>query len=228
MRQRLDIVALNEDMNFEEVLKFVKDAGYSRFPVIKEDFDHVVGFLYTKELIPFLNYDKFFKWKSLLHKPFFVPETRKIDNLLRDFQARMTHMAVVVDEYGGASGLITLEDIVEEIVGDISDEFDEKTDAAYKKLSDTTFEFDGKMPLIDSCKVLHIPADTFDDVKGESDSIAGLLLELSAKIPAINEEVIYKNFRLIASGIDSHRISKVKIIILPQENKEAQHAQATK
>jgi CBS domain containing-hemolysin-like protein len=161
-----------------------------------------------------------------LHKPFFVPETRKIDDLLRDFQARMTHMAVVVDEYGGTSGLITLEDIVEEIVGDISDEFDEKADTAYKKLNDTTFEFDGKMPLIDASKILRMPPETFDEVRGESDSVAGLLLELSGKIPALNEEVSYKNFRLSATGKEAHRISKVKIVILPPEIKEAQHAES--
>jgi putative hemolysin len=226
MRPRLDIVAAKEDMNFEEVLKFVKDAGYSRFPIIKDDFDHVIGFLYTKELLPFLNYDKFFKWKSLMHKPFFVPETRKIDDLLRDFQARMTHMAIVVNEYGGTSGLITLEDIVEEIVGDISDEFDEKAEAAYKKINDTTFEFDGKMPLIDASRILHISPDTFDEVRGDSDSIAGLFLELSGKIPTVNEELGYKNFRLVASGMDSHRVSKVKIVVLPEENKEEQHAKS--
>jgi len=227
MRQRLDIVAANEDMNFEELLKFVKDAGYSRFPVIKDDFDHIVGFLYTKELLPFLKYDKHFKWKSLLHKPFFVPETRKIDDLLRDFQERFTHMAIVVDEYGGTSGLITLEDIVEEIVGDISDEFDEKIEAEYKKLNDNTYEFNGKILLTDACRILHITADTFDEVKADSDSLAGLFLEMSGKIPAVNEELIYKNFRFIVSELDSHRISKMKVVILAEENKEAPHAKST-
>jgi len=214
-------------MNFEELLKFVKDAGYSRFPVIKDDFDHIVGFLYTKELLPFLKYDKHFKWKSLLHKPFFVPETRKIDDLLRDFQERFTHMAIVVDEYGGTSGLITLEDIVEEIVGDISDEFDEKIEAEYKKLNDNTYEFNGKILLTDACRILHITTDTFDEVKADSDSLAGLFLEMSGKIPAVNEELIYKNFRFIVSELDSHRISKMKVVILAEENKGAPHAKST-
>lgn len=156
-----------------------------------------------------------------------MPETRKIDDLMRDFQARFTHMAIVVDEYGGTSGLITLEDIVEEIVGDISDEFDEKLEAGYKKLNDTTFEFDGKMPLIDACRILHLPPDTFDLVKADSDSIAGLFLEMSGKIPLVNEELTYKNFRFIISELDIHRISKMKVVILPEEIKEVQHAKST-
>jgi gliding motility-associated protein GldE len=214
MRARVDVAALDIKTPFAEVIEFIKEWGYSRIPVFEESFDHVKGILYIKDMLSHLNDDDF-GWQSLIRDAFFIPENKKINDLLQEFKRRKIHMAIVVDEYGGTSGIVTLEDVLEEIVGEISDEFDIKEqEKDYKKLGENLYVFEAKTSINDLSKVLDLDPDFFDEVKGESDSIAGLILELTGDFPKINDVVKYKNVEFEVMMMDNRRIKKVKIKLL--------------
>jgi len=214
MKPRMDLVAMNTEDSYEHVLKVILDNGYSRLPVYEENLDQVKGVLYIKDLLKHLNAPSDFKWVNLIRDPFFVPENKKIDDLLKEFQERKIHMAVVVDEYGGTSGLVTLEDVLEEIVGDISDEFDDE-DIIYSKLDESNYIFEGKTPLNDFYRILEIEGSTFDEIRGDADTLAGFILEISGKFPTKNEEIDFENFRFKVEGIDHRRIKRIKVSLLP-------------
>lgn len=211
MRPRTEVASIDYELNFTELMAYVREMGYSRFPVYKDSLDSVVGVLNIKDLIVHLSDGENFEWQTLIREPFFVPETKKIDDLLREIQVNRKHLAVVVDEYGGTSGIITLEDIVEEVVGDIKDEFDEVVDSRFRKIDNNNFLFEGKIPLIDACRLIDISPDTFDDVKGEAETLGGLLLELANKIPKNGEEIRYENFKFLVLSVNNNRIEKVKL-----------------
>lgn len=214
MRPRIDIFALNENMKFPEVLEEIKKNGYSRIPVFSENMDNVMGVLYVKDLLPYIE-RKNFNWMSLIREPYFVPENKKLDDLLLDFQDKKNHLAVVVDEYGGTSGIVTLEDIIEEIVGDISDEFDDE-DLIFSKLDDYNYVFDGKTALKDFYRVVKIKEEEFENHKGESETIAGFVLEISGSFPKIGEKVLFKDYQFIVESMDKKRLKRIKVT-LPHE-----------
>jgi len=211
MRSRMDCVTIPIESTFREVLDIILEAGYSRMPVHENSFDHVVGILYIKDLLPFLKEENF-EWQTLLRKPYFVPENKKIDDLLKEFQGMKMHMAVVVDEYGGSNGLVTLEDVLEEIVGDITDEFDDD-DISYTKINDSTFLFEGKTSLVDFYKVLEIDGKALEQTKGESDTLGGFITEQAGKILRNNEYITIDNIKLVVESSDKRRIKMVKAII---------------
>lgn len=213
MRSRMDVVAIEHDANFEELLNTVRESGYSRIPVVEDNFDKVIGIIYAKDLLKHLDADKDFKWQSLIKQAFYVPESKKIDDLLEDFQAKRVHMAIVVDEYGGSSGIVTLEDVLEEVIGDIKDEFDDASEIDYKKIDNYNYIFEGKTALNDVCKVLEMPTTTFDGVRGEADSLAGLILELNAEIPVEGDELKYHPFTFLILEADKTRVIRVKVTI---------------
>lgn len=215
MRPRIDIFALNEEMKFPEVLEEIKKNGYSRIPVFAENMDNVLGVLYVKDLLPYID-RKTFNWMSLIREPYFVPENKKLDDLLLEFQEQKKHLAVVVDEYGGTSGIVTLEDIIEEIVGDISDEFDDE-DLVFSKLDDYTFVFEGKTTLKDFYRVVKIEnEEEFELRKGESETIAGFVLEISGSFPKRGEKVIFNDHQFIVESMDKKRLKQIKVT-LPHE-----------
>ncbi|MGJ5642693.1 gliding motility-associated protein GldE [Formosa sp. S-31] len=212
MRPRIDIFALNIDLKYHEIIPEIVSNGYSRIPVYEENIDKIKGILYVKDLLPFID-RKQFDWKSLLREPFFVPENKKLDDLMAEFQEKKVHLAVVVDEYGGTSGLISLEDIIEEIVGDISDEFDDE-DLVYSKLDDRNFVFEGKTPLKDFYKIIKLEDDTaFEQKKGEAETIAGFVLEHSGSFPKLNAKINFQNFVFTIEALDKKRIKRVKVTI---------------
>lgn len=212
MKPRMDIFALREDLSFEEVIAKIVEQGYSRIPVYKDNMDQVTGILYVKDLIPHLD-KKVYDWKKLLREPYFIPENKKLDDLLNDFKEKKMHLAIVVDEYGGTCGLISLEDIIEEIVGDISDEFDDE-DIIFSKLDDKNYVFEGKTPLKDFYKVIKIEdASAFEEVKGEAESLAGFVLEISKKFPKRGDVISYENFSFTIEAIDNKRIKQIKVSI---------------
>lgn len=212
MKSRVDISALDSELNFTEMMDQVNKFGFSRIPVYKETIDTIEGILYTKDLLPYLDESENFKWQKLLRPGYFVPETKKLDSLLKDFQGKHVHMAIVVDEYGGTAGLITLEDLIEEIIGDINDEFDE-VNAAFQKIDDHTYIFEGKTSIHDLCKALDIEPSSFDDVKGESESLGGLILELHSALPKAGDQVIFDRFTFTVIGVDKKRIGRVRVAI---------------
>ena len=212
MTSRLDVVSLEIKQTFHDVLKNVVDNVYSRIPVYSGTLDHIVGILYIKDLLPHLGKLDTFRWQSLVRPAYFVPETKMIDDLLREFQSNKVHIAVVVDEFGGTSGIITMEDIIEEIVGEIRDEYDDE-ERSYLQIDDHTFIFEGKTLLSDFYTVTHLSNDTFDDVKGDADTVAGLVLELKGEFPKVREEVEHKDFRFQVLAMDARRITKVKFFI---------------
>ncbi len=215
MRPRIDMFCLNDQMKFLEVLEEIKKNGYSRIPVFSENIDTVTGVLYVKDLLPYLD-RKTFNWTTLIREPYFVPENKKLDNLLAEFQAKKNHLAVVVDEYGGTSGIVTLEDIIEEIVGDISDEFDDE-DLVYSKLDDFNYVFEGKTTLKDFYRVVKIEDEThFEENKGESETIAGFVLEIAGSFPKRGEEVVFGAYRFIVESLDKKRLKQIKVT-LPHE-----------
>ena len=217
MRPRLDIFALDEQMKYPEVLEEIKKNGYSRIPVFSENMDNVLGVLYVKDLLPHLD-RKSFNWISLIREPYFVPENKKLDDLLLEFQDQKKHMAIVVDEYGGTSGVVTLEDIIEEIVGDISDEFDDE-DLTYSKLDEQTYVFEGKTNLKDFYKVVKMNdehQELFEQQKGESETIAGFVLEISGNFPKRGEKIIFKNHKFTVESLDKKRLKQIKVN-LPHE-----------
>lgn len=211
MRSRLESVTISDDATFQEVLDVILEAGYSRIPVHNESFDNVVGILYIKDLLPFINQSDY-DWKSLLRKPYFIPENKKIDDLLKEFQDMKMHMAIVVDEYGGANGLVTLEDVLEEIVGDITDEFDDD-DLVYTKIDEDTYLFEGRTALVDFYKVLDIDGKEFEAQKGESDTISGFMVEQAGRILRNNEYITCGPVKLVVESSDKRRIKMVKTIV---------------
>lgn len=216
MRSRVDTVAVDEELSYEELMEVILESGYSRIPVYKESFDNVTGILFVKDLLPHLDAPADFKWQDVKREAFFVPENKKIDDLLKDFQNMKTHMAVVVDEYGGSSGVVTLEDVLEEIIGEITDEFDDD-DVVYTKIDDRTFLFEGKTSLVDMYKVLDIDGKAFEEDKGESDSIGGFLVEHAGKIMRNNESLVFENIKFIVESSDKKRVRMVKVIKLEEE-----------
>lgn len=212
MKSRMDIMAFDIEINFHELMDKVNKSGYSRVPVYTETIDKIEGLLYVKDLLPYINEDEHFQWQNLLRQGFFVPGTKKIDSLLKDFQEKRIHMAIVVDEYGGTSGLITLEDIIEEIVGEINDEFDED-EIAYSKLDERTYVFEGKTSLNDFCKVADINSAIFEKVKGESESLGGLLLELNNKLPHAGEKIRFNRFVFTVVSVDNKRIKRIRVFL---------------
>ena len=218
MTSRQDIVGLDIKSNYTDVLNCVVENNYSRIPVYQENGDNIRGILYIKDLLPHLSKPTTFRWQSLMRPPYFVPETKKIDDLMREFQENKIHIAIVVDEFGGTSGLVTLEDILEEIVGEINDEYDEE-DKSYTKLNYNTYVFEGKTLLCDFCKILNIDDAEFADVEGDADSLAGLLLEIKGDFPSIHEKIDYKNYTFEVVEIKERRISRIKVIVHEKEEK---------
>jgi gliding motility-associated protein GldE len=218
MRPRTSVEAFEVKQPYAELIKSINENRYSRIPVYQDSFDHVVGILYIKDLIPFLSEGPEFQWTNLLREPYFVPETKKIDLLLEEFQLKKVHMAVVVDEYGGTSGIATLEDIVEEIVGDIHDEFDEE-EVMYSKLDDNNYIFDGRTALTDVMRIINEHDDVFDVIRGEAETIGGLTVEIAGRIPTLNETFTCKNLHLTAEQVDRRRVLRVKVQIMPQQEK---------
>lgn len=211
MCSRMDTVALDLKMNFQEVYDVILESGFSRFPVFEERFDNITGILYVKDLLQHINQPAEYDWRVLLRTAFFVPENKKIDDLLKDFQEKKMHMAVVVDEYGGANGIVTLEDVLEEIVGDITDEFDED-EIVHTKVNDYTFVFEGKTPLLDMYKVLDLEERDFDDLRGDSESVAGFIIEQSGRILRKNERLTVKDLTFIVEAADKKRIKLIRVI----------------
>jgi gliding motility-associated protein GldE len=212
MTSRQDIVDLDFKSKFHEVIKCVVENNYSRIPVYQDSIDNVRGILYIKDLLPHLSKPDTFRWQSLIRPPYFVPETKKIDDLLREFQDNKVHIAIVVDEFGGTSGLITMEDILEEIVGEINDEYDEE-EKPYVRINANTYVFEGKTLLSDFFKILDLDDETFEEVEGDADSLAGLLLEIKGDFPELHERIDFRNFTFEVTELDGHRISKIKVVI---------------
>lgn len=212
MTLRQDIVDIDINATFDEVLACVVENNYSRIPVSQNSTDNIRGVLYIKDLLTFLSKPKTFRWQSLMRPPYFVPETKKIDDLLRDFQENKVHIAIVVDEFGGTSGLITLEDILEEIVGEINDEYDDE-EKSYTKLNVNTYLFEGKTLVSDFCKVLEVDDEEFSEVDGDADTIAGILLELKGDFLKQGERLEYRNYSFEVVEMEGRRISKVKVIV---------------
>jgi gliding motility-associated protein GldE len=212
MKPRVDVVAIDIKTSFEEVVKVVKESGYSRIPVYSETFDQISGILYIKDLLPHLHKGKLFKWQSTIRPPFYVPETKLINSLLEEFRKRKVHLAIVVDEYGGSSGIITMEDILEEIVGEITDESDED-EKSFTKIGDNQYIFDGKTLLVDFYKVTGVEETVFDDVKGEADTLAGLILELKGEFPLLHAKINYRNFAFTIEALNKRRIQQIKVEI---------------
>lgn len=212
MRSRMDITAFDEELDFHELMDRINKSGFSRIPVYSETIDNIEGVLYIKDLLPYVDQDEHFEWQQFLRQGFFVPETKKIDSLLKDFQERRVHIAIVVDEYGGTSGLITLEDIIEEIVGEINDEFDDE-DIIYSQIDDHTYLFEGKTTLNDFCKVVDENPAVFEKIKGESESLGGLLLEINGKLPSAGERLYYDKYFFTVVAVDQRRIKKIRVFI---------------
>ncbi len=213
MRPRIDIFALNIEATYSDILSDIVKKGYSRIPVYEENIDHIKGILYVKDLLPYLDRSQF-DWTRLLRAPFFVPENKKLDDLMAEFQEKKVHLAVVVDEYGGTSGLISLEDIIEEIVGDISDEFDDD-DLNYSKLDDKNYVFEGKTALKDFYKVIKLEDDSiFEDDKGEAETIAGFVLEISGSFPKLQSKLFFRDYVFTVEAMDKKRIKRVKVTII--------------
>ena len=212
MTSRQDVVDLDFQSTFQEVLQCVVENNYSRIPVYQGDSDHVRGILYIKDLLPHLSKGSSFRWQTLIRPPYFVPETKKIDDLLREFQENKVHIAIVVDEFGGTSGIVTLEDVLEEIVGEINDEYDED-EKSYQRINSNTFIFEGKTLLSDFYKILKVDDDIFEEVEGDADTIAGLLLEIKGEFPRLREKIDYRDFTFEILEMEERRISKVKVVV---------------
>ncbi|HIG90144.1 MAG TPA: gliding motility-associated protein GldE [Candidatus Marinimicrobia bacterium] len=212
MHPRIDIFALDGKLKSEEVLKSITTTNYSRIPIFDENLDRIIGILHIKDLLPFLD-KKEFQWKELLREPLFIPENKKLDDLMLEFQEKKVHLAIVVDEYGGTSGLVSLEDVIEEIVGDISDEFDDDN-LLYSKIDDHNFIFDGKTSLHDLCRIIKVDKNIFDEYKGEAETIAGFILEISRSFPKKNSKINFMKFVFTIESIDKKRIKQIKLSIL--------------
>ncbi|MBK9765415.1 MAG: gliding motility-associated protein GldE [Flavobacteriales bacterium] len=211
MRPRTEMIAFNKDTDFPKLLGVIVEAGFSRVPVFDTTPDRVIGILYIKDLVPHMDKAEF-DWHTILREPYFVPEGKKLDDLLKEFQKEKVHLAVVVDEYGGTSGIITLEDVIEEIVGDITDEYDDE-DLLYSKLDDNTWVFEGKTALTDLYRVLGIDGELFEENKGDSGTLGGFVLELTGRIPKKGERIELRNFSFVVEGSDNKRVRRVKVIM---------------
>ena len=212
MKSRIDVVAVDISTEFKELMNIIIDSGHTRIPVYEDTFDNVKGILYIKDLLPYINNKEEFQWQKLIRPPYFIPETKKINGLLKDFQDNKIHMAIVIDEYGGTYGIVTLEDILEEIVGEIADESD-TDEMFYSKIDNNTFIFEGKTLLNDFYKILNLNDEFFKEVKGDADTIAGIILEMKGEIPRKNEVIRFKNLTFKVESSDRRRIKKVKVII---------------
>jgi putative hemolysin len=212
MKPRMDVVAYENTITLSELIKEINEWGYSRIPVYEDNFDKVIGVLYIKDLLPHLNKDDSFKWQQLIKPPYFVPESKKIDDLLKEFQSKRVHLAVVVDEYGGTNGIVTMEDILEEIFGEIKDEFDDD-ELFYSKLDENNYVLEAKIPLNDMCKLMELDDNVFDSVRGESDTLGGMILEITRKIPNLKQKVEYGDFTFTIESVDKRKIKRVKVTI---------------
>lgn len=212
MCPRVDVTTIDVKSKFKDIIPQIIESGFSRIPVYSDSFDNVVGILYAKDVLPFVSNTNSFKWQALLRPPYFVPETKKINELLKEFQVKKIHVAIVIDEFGGTSGIITLEDILEEIVGEITDESDEEMDL-YRKIDSRTYIFDGKVLLNDFYKIMDLDGDPFDEVRGESETLAGLILELTGEIPEKDHVVEYGSFRFRIEAADRRRIKEIRVIL---------------
>ena len=219
MRTRLDVNGIEYESNFQSLKRKVEELHYSRLPVYRKSLDDIVGIVHTKDLLPHLNEPDNFDWHIVVRPPFFVHEQKHIEDLLKEFQNRHIHFAVVVDEFGGTSGIVTLEDILEEIIGDIRDEFDEE-ETGIKKIDENTYIFEGRTMIHDACKMMNLQEDTFDQVKGDSDSMAGLMLELVGEIPKVNDTATVGDFDFVALEVDRNRIRKIKVTINIKQDKQ--------
>jgi putative hemolysin len=223
MKPRIDVIAVDFNTPFSELISIIKDAGFSRLPVYKESFDNVAGILHIKDLLKYLNKNKNFAWQELIRPTIFVPENKKINDLLNEIREKKIHMAVVVDEYGGTSGIVTLEDILEEIVGEINDEYDEENESVdFQKIDDFNYIFEGKTLLNDLIKIINVPDTFFDDIKGEAESLAGFILEITGKIPHKKEIVTFKNLTFTIESADHRRIIKINLNINPLHNESTE------
>jgi len=212
MKSRVDVVAIDEKTSFDEVVDIIKSSGYSRIPVYTEDFDNLKGILYAKDLIPYIKGKEIKNWLELIKtQVFYVPDTKMIDDLLREFQSKRTHMAIVVDEYGGNSGIVTLEDVMEEVIGEIKDEFDDEFEQDFYKIDDYNYLFEGKTLINDVCKIMGIDEAVFHEVRGESDSVAGLILEILGYLPRINQKISVSNITFTVAAVSHRRIEQVKV-----------------
>ncbi|MEL6636710.1 MAG: gliding motility-associated protein GldE [Bacteroidota bacterium] len=228
MRARVDVVAVDFRLSFKELLQIVRESGYSRIPVYDEDFDHVTGILYAKDLLAHLEKPDDFEWQALIRtNVMYAPESKKIDDLLGEFQQERMHMAIVVDEYGGSSGIVTLEDIMEEVIGEIRDEFDPAADVDFERIDDYNYVFEGKTLLNDVCRIVGTDTTTFDEVKGDADSVAGLVLEMLGQIPTKGVEVTYNQYRLRSIAVNRRRIEQVQITLPGGKYKAQQSEQKT-
>ena len=219
MTSRQDVTVLDMHSPFPDVLKCIVENNYSRIPIYQDSIDNIRGILYIKDLLPHLGKPSTFRWQSLIRPPYFVPETKKIDDLLREFQNNKVHIAIVVDEFGGTSGIVTLEDILEEIVGEINDEYDED-EKNFVRLNNNTYIFEGKTLLSDFYKTLNIDSEVFEDIEGDADTLAGLLLEIKGEFPSVNEKITHANITFEVLEMDERRIMKVKVIYQGAENKD--------
>ncbi|MDP2423484.1 MAG: gliding motility-associated protein GldE [Bacteroidales bacterium] len=221
MKSRIDVSTVDIETPFSELLSFILDSGYSRIPVYEGSFDQIAGILYIKDLLPFLDQPDSFDWRKLLRQAFFVPENKKINDLLQEFRSKKIHLAIVVDEYGGTSGIVTLEDVIEEIVGEINDEFDiESEDIIYSKLDNNNYVFEGKTLLNDFCKIIGVDDKIFMQVKGESDTLAGLLLELMGKIPEKDESISFNKFVFKVESVDKRRIKRIRVTVAQSDRQQ--------
>ena len=220
MTSRRDIVDLDITSSFKEVMNCVVENNYSRIPVYQDNTDNIKGVLYIKDLLPHIDKPASFRWQTLIRPPFFVPETKKVDDLLKDFQQNKVHIAIVVDEFGGTSGLITLEDVLEEIVGEINDEYDEE-EKTFSRVNKNTYIFEGKTSLGDFCRILDIGDDTFDEVAGDADSLAGLILEINGDFPKLHDTVQYDRFLFEVLSVEERRIARVKVVIREQQDDDS-------
>ncbi|MDB5193199.1 MAG: gldE [Segetibacter sp.] len=214
MRARLDVSGIDYNTTFPNLVKRIEELHYSRLPVFKEDLDEVVGMIHTKDVLPYLDESADFDWHSLMRPPYFIHEQKMIEDLLQEFQLKRIHFAIVVDEFGGTSGIVTLEDIMEEIVGDIKDEFDED-EIPYNKIDDYNYIFDGKIIINDVCRVIALPVETFDEVRGESETLAGLVLEVAGEIPKVGAVITTGDFDFTVIEVEKNRLQKIKVTIKP-------------
>lgn len=215
MKPRTDVMAVEYDTSFQELLGFILQAGYSRIPVYRENFDTIVGVLYIKDVLPHIHENANYSWQQLIRTPFFVPENKMIDDLLKEFQEKKMHMAIVVDEFGGTSGIVTLEDVIEEIVGEINDEFDDE-DVIYSRLDDHNYVFEGKTTLVNLCRIIQVPYSVLEPFAGDADTLAGLILNVNERLPERGKELTIANLRFTIESVDKRRIKRVKVSVLPE------------
>lgn len=218
MRSRMDLTAFDSEMDFHQLMDKINKSGFSRIPIFEKSIDNIKGVLYIKDLLPYIQNNETFEWKKLIRPAYFIPENKKIDDLLKSFQEKRVHMAIVIDEYGGTSGLVTLEDVIEEIVGEINDEFD-NNDIDYRQVDKYNYIFEGKTSINDLIKILELKSDTFEDVKGEQESLGGLLLEANDNLPNVGTKITIKDFEFTIESVNSKRIKRAKIT-LPNEIKQ--------